>query len=84
MPELLRRTIVGAAVDVGELQAPAHTADGRELPPASIKVLVVTDLEEGIETIVYVEPGTEAALAQALTGGIVLARAGDLPGANSR
>lgn len=82
MAEIVKRTIIGAVVNVGELTAPARNQDGEDLGPMSVKVLHILDPDEGIETIVYLEPGVEPELARALTGGIVIARAGDIHGAN--
>lgn len=83
MAELVKRTIIGAVVNVGEVQAPARGPDGEELDRVTVKVLVITDLDDGIETTVYIEPSVEGTLAQALAGGVAIFGPSDMPRGNS-
>lgn len=80
MPEIVKRTIIGAIVNVGEIQAPAVGPDGEDLGKRTVKVLHIADVDEAVETVVYLEPGTEGGLAAALTGGIVIAKPADVRG----
>lgn len=88
MAEITRRTIVAAIVTVGESERPLLTPDGQPVLSAggltmqTVKTLVIADIDSATETTVLLEPGSERDLASALTGGVVLATAADMPGGN--
>jgi hypothetical protein len=73
VPEITRRTIFGAIVNVGVTQRPLETPAGDIVVDSdgapvmqTIKVLQIDDIEMATSTIVYLEPGTEHALAEGL------------------
>lgn len=78
MPEVVKSTIYGAVIQVGVTERPQQDESGEpllengELVMERIKVLVVTDPESLRQWTIWIEPGDEQELGNALAGASIV------------